>query len=69
MQSIKAEQIDGTEEKKISYVQRNKESNFIGQPYLLNYVLPNLYFHITATYAILRHNGLEIGKKDYLGNL
>ena len=69
LQSIKSEQIDGSEEKKISYVQRGKESNFIGQPYLLNYVLPNLYFHITTAYAILRHNGLEIGKKDYLGNL
>jgi len=69
LQNIKAEQIDGTEEKKITYTQRGKESNFIGQPYLLNYVLPNLYFHIMATYAILRHNGVEIGKKDYLGNL
>ncbi len=69
LQSLKAEQIDGKENLKITYTQRGKESNFIGQPYLLNYVLPNLYFHITATYAILRHNGVEIGKKDYLGNL
>lgn len=69
LQSLKAEQIDGKEDLKITYTQRGKESNFIGQPYLLNYVLPNLYFHITATYAILRHNGVEIGKKDYLGNL
>ena len=68
LQTIKAEQIDGKEELKISYTQRNKESNFIGQPYLLQYVLPNLYFHITAAYAILRHNGVEIGKKDYLGS-
>jgi hypothetical protein len=36
-------------------------------PYLLDFVLPNLYFHMTATYAILRHNGVEIGKTDYLG--
>ena len=69
LQSLKAEQIDGKEDLKITYTQRGKESNFIGQPYLLNYVLPNLYFHITTTYAILRHNGVEIGKKDYLGNL
>lgn len=69
LQSLKAEQIDGTENKKITYTQRGKESNFIGQPYLLNYVLPNLYFHITTTYAILRHNGVEIGKKDFLGQL
>ena len=68
LQTIKAEQIDGKEELKISYTQRSKESNFIGQPYLLHYVLPNLYFHITTAYAILRHNGVEVGKKDYLGS-
>lgn len=68
LKELKAEQIDGKENLKITYTQRGKESNFIGQPYLLNYVLPNLYFHITTTYAILRHNGVEIGKKDYLGN-
>ncbi len=68
LQSIKPEQIDGKEDLKISYHQRNKDHNFIGQPYLLNYVLPNIYFHITAAYAILRHNGVEIGKKDFLGN-
>jgi len=68
LQTIKAEQIDEKEELKISYTQRNRESNFIGQPYLLHYVLPNLYFHITTAYAILRHNGVEIGKKDYLGS-
>ena len=68
LETIKPEQIDGSEEKKISYVQRGKENNFIGLPYLLNWVLPNLYFHITVAYSILRHNGVEIGKKDYLGN-
>ncbi len=68
LQSLKADQVDGKEELKISYVQRNKESNFIGQPYLLNYVLPNLYFHISIAYAILRHSGVEIGKRDYLGS-
>ncbi len=69
LQTIKPEQIDEKEALKITYTQRNKENNFIGQPYLLNYVLPNLYFHISIAYAILRHNGVEIGKKDYLGNL
>lgn len=68
LQTFKAEQIDGTEELKITYTQRNRESNFIGQQYLLNYALPNLFFHITAAYAILRHNGVEVGKKDYLGS-
>jgi hypothetical protein len=68
LQTIKPEQIDGSEELKISYEQRGKQHNFIGLPYLLNWVLPNLYFHITTAYAILRHNGVEVGKKDYLGN-
>lgn len=67
LQTIKTEQINGTEEKKISYIQRGKESNYIGLQYLLDYVLPNLYFHITVAYAILRHNGVDLGKKDYLG--
>ncbi len=68
LQTIKPEQIDGKEELKISYFQHGKDRNFIGLPYLLNWGLPNLYFHITTAYAILRHNGVEIGKKDYLGN-
>lgn len=68
LQTIKKEQIDGKEDLKISYTQRGKENNFIGQPYLLNYVLPNLFFHITTAYDILRHNGVEVGKRDYLGN-
>ena len=43
------------------------DRTFQGQFYLFNYTIPNLYFHITAAYAILRHNGVPIGKKDYLG--
>ena len=68
LQTIKPQQIDGKEELKISYFQHGKDRNFVGLPYLLNWALPNLYFHITTTYAILRHNGVEIGKKDFLGN-
>jgi uncharacterized protein len=67
LQTIRAEQIDGTEEKKITYTQRGKESNYIGLQYLTDFVLPNLYFHITAAYAILRHNGVDLGKRDFLG--
>jgi hypothetical protein len=40
---------------------------FVGLPYLLNYVLPTIYFHITTAYGIWRHNGVELGKLDYLG--
>jgi hypothetical protein len=43
------------------------ERQFKGQPYLLHYALPNFYFHTTTAYAILRHNGVEIGKKDFIG--
>ena len=44
-----------------------KEKRFTGQSYLFNYGLPHFFFHTTAAYAILRHNGVEVGKKDYLG--
>jgi hypothetical protein len=43
------------------------ERHFKGQPYLLHYALPNFYFHTTTAYAILRHNGVDIGKKDFIG--
>lgn len=44
-----------------------KEKRFTGQSYLLNYGLPHFFFHTTTAYAILRHNGIEVGKKDYIG--
>ncbi len=44
-----------------------KEKRFTGQSYLLNYGLPHFFFHVTTAYAILRHNGVEVGKKDYIG--
>lgn len=68
LQSVSAEQIDGSEERTVTLKIHGKELNFLGQPYLLNYVLPNFYFHITTAYAILRHNGLEIGKMDFIGS-
>jgi len=67
VKSFDAKQIDGTEEKKVTLKLRGQDTTFIGQPYLLDFVLPNLYFHVTTTYAILRHNGVEIGKRDFLG--
>jgi hypothetical protein len=67
LQSFNADQINGSEERTVTLKIRGKEFCFLGQPYLLNFVLPNLYFHITTAYAILRHNGVEIGKLDYLG--
>ena len=44
-----------------------KERRFSGQAYLLTYGLPHFFFHTTTAYAILRHNGIEVGKKDYVG--
>jgi uncharacterized protein len=60
-------QIDGTEAKSISLPVGKETMTFEGLPYLLYFILPNVYFHVTTAYAILRHNGVEIGKKDYLG--
>lgn len=67
IQSFTAEQIDGSEARPIQMKTRTGELNFTGQDYLLNFVLPNLFFHSTAAYAILRETGAEIGKWDFLG--
>lgn len=67
LQSVSAEQINGSEDRTVTLKLGGREIQFLGQPYLLDFVLPNLYFHVTTTYAILRHNGVEIGKMDYLG--
>lgn len=60
-------QIDGSEERPITLKMRQGELNFRGEDYLLGYVLPNMYFHVTTAYAIARHNGVELGKADFLG--
>ncbi|TAM08372.1 MAG: DUF1993 domain-containing protein [Paraburkholderia sp.] len=67
LQTFKPEQIDGTEEHAITLKMRTGPIEFIGLNYLLTFVLPNFYFHITTAYDILRHNGVEVGKLDYLG--
>jgi hypothetical protein len=65
--TIKAEQVDGSEDRTVTWKTRTATKSMQGMPYLLNHVLPNLYFHVATAYAILRHNGVEIGKGDYLG--
>jgi hypothetical protein len=67
LKTLKPEQINGSEDKTITLPMRDKTLTFKGMPYLLDNVLPNFYFHIVTAYAILRHNGLEIGKQDFLG--
>jgi hypothetical protein len=66
--TLEAGQIDGSEERRIvTQAGTPKEKIFSGQSYLLNYGLPHFFFHTTTAYAILRHNGVEVGKKDYVG--
>ncbi len=64
---VTPEQIDGTEAKAIELKLGPNTHSFTGQDYLLKFVIPNFYFHLTTAYAILRHNGVEIGKRDFLG--
>lgn len=65
--SLKPAQVDGTEAKEIKFSIREWNFEFVGEQYLLTWIIPNFYFHVTTAYAILRHNGVEIGKTDYLG--
>jgi len=61
-------QIDGTEDKAIVTKRGDKETHYTGMQFLLGHAIPNVYFHVSIAFAILRHNGVEIGKRDYLGN-
>jgi uncharacterized protein len=65
--SFSPAQIDGSETREIVVPSRNGEMRFAGADYLRHFVLPNFYFHATTTYALLRHAGVDIGKRDYLG--
>ena len=64
---LKPEQIDGSEGRHISLKAGPRELNFKGQDYLVFFALPNFYFHATTAYDILRHNGVPIGKLDFMG--
>jgi hypothetical protein len=67
VQSIKPAQLDGTEDKDITIKIGGKDTTLKCMPYLLGRAVPNFYFHVMTTYNILRHNGVDIGKNDYLG--
>jgi hypothetical protein len=67
LETIKPEQVDGSEGKTVTWKTRTATKSMEGMPYLLNHVLPNVFFHCTTAYNILRHNGVEIGKQDFLG--
>ncbi|MFZ4666193.1 MAG: DUF1993 domain-containing protein [Prochlorotrichaceae cyanobacterium] len=67
LKTFTADQIDGTETKSISLPIGKETMTFEGQPFVLYFILPNVYFHVTTAYNILRHCGVELGKRDYLG--
>lgn len=68
--TIKPEQVDGSEGREITvFPGTPREMKFPGQAYLLHFALPNFYFHVTTAYALLRHNGIELGKKDFMGKV
>lgn len=69
IRSVPADAIDGSEAKDITVPRRDGNITMKGEAYLKNYVLPNFFFHLTTAYALLRHNGVELGKGDYLGSL
>ena len=68
IETLKPEQFAGAEDRTITWSTRSSTKTMQGMPYLFNYLLPNLFFHVTTAYDILRHSGLNLGKKDYLGN-
>ena len=65
--TVKAAQIDGTEDREIVLKLQGKDVATKGLPYLLGRAWPNFYFHVTTAYNILRHNGVELGKGDFIG--
>jgi hypothetical protein len=67
LETLKPEQFEGSEDRTVSWQSRNSTKTMQGMPYLVNHVLPNLYFHATTAYDILRHSGVELGKQDFLG--
>lgn len=65
--TLKPDQIDGSEQRDISLRAGPRELSFKGQDYLVFFALPNFYFHVATAYDILRHNGVPVGKLDFLG--
>lgn len=68
LQTVTAAEIDGTENREVVVKVGGKDTAFTGMQFLLARAIPNFYFHVTTAYDLLRHCGLEIGKRDYLGN-
>jgi len=67
LETFKAGQIDGTEDREVVVKRGETVNTYRGQDYLVQRALPNFYFHVTTAYDILRHNGVELGKRDFIG--
>lgn len=68
LDSLPREAIEDSAQRAITTGSGEKTKHWVGQEYLMHYALPHFYFHATTAYNILRHNGLEVGKKDYIGS-
>lgn len=67
VRGFKPAQLEGTEDKDIVLRLQGRDVTFKGMQYLLGFALPNFYFHVTTAYAILRQNGVDLGKRDFIG--
>ena len=67
LKTLKPEQMDGAESRTITWTVRGNERSMVGLQYCFMHVLPNVFFHCTTAYDMLRHNGVELGKMDFLG--
>ena len=66
LNSVPADKLEGTEDRDVTFPLRDKTMTMKGEAYLKHWVMGNFFFHVTTAYAILRHNGVELGKQDYL---
>jgi len=66
---VPAQAFEGSESRRVEVPVRTQVYAFHGRDFLLRWAMPNFYFHMTTAYALLRHNGVELGKRDYLGQL
>lgn len=69
LKGLKAEQLDGRENAEVTITAGGSERKFRAQVYLYHFAMPNFYFHITTAYNILRSLGIEIGKRDFMGQM
>jgi hypothetical protein len=69
LKSLKPEQLDGRENQQVTITAGGQQRNFQAQNYLYHFAMPNFYFHITTAYDILRNLGVEIGKRDFMGQM